>query len=176
MTLGVRMIYHHFTYPMDVDADVPLTDNHRSMLAALEAYDLSFLAERLERKQLVPADHIERAILEFKRYMALIGLGYRGIGMINPEVDEVWHTFILFTRKYHQFCEEIFGEFIHHTPETSAEPLPPGRGAKFINAYTRVFGDLDPIWQAGPNGLAAKSDCKPSTNCQDAECDDGLQW
>lgn len=31
-------------------------------------------------------------------------------------VDEFWHTFILHTRDYEQFCREYLGTFIHHTP------------------------------------------------------------
>ena len=34
-------------------------------------------------------------------------------------VDIVWHTHILFTRKYHNDCKEIFGEYLHHLPDTT---------------------------------------------------------
>jgi hypothetical protein len=36
-------------------------------------------------------------------------------------VDEMWHTFILFTSEYHKFCEAHFGHYIHHDPTTRAE-------------------------------------------------------
>ncbi len=29
-------------------------------------------------------------------------------------VDEMWHTFILFTKDYHDFCMKYFGFFLHH--------------------------------------------------------------
>ncbi|MDN3581264.1 hypothetical protein [Mucilaginibacter flavus] len=32
------------------------------------------------------------------------------------EVDEAWHTFILHTRQYHDYCMVTFGRFIHHNP------------------------------------------------------------
>lgn len=35
---------------------------------------------------------------------------------ITGEVDEMWHTFILFTERYEKFCKEIAGSFIHHYP------------------------------------------------------------
>jgi hypothetical protein len=38
---------------------------------------------------------------------------------IYPEVEKIdwmWHTFLLFTRDYADFCERNFGFFIHHTP------------------------------------------------------------
>lgn len=33
-------------------------------------------------------------------------------------LDEMWHTFILFTREYHRFCNTFFGFYIHHAPTT----------------------------------------------------------
>ena len=36
-------------------------------------------------------------------------------------LDEMWHTFILFTREYHWYCMEKFGFFIHHVPTTKEE-------------------------------------------------------
>jgi len=36
-------------------------------------------------------------------------------------IDEMWHTFILFTYEYEKFCMECFGFFIHHYPTTKYE-------------------------------------------------------
>jgi hypothetical protein len=32
-------------------------------------------------------------------------------------VDIGWHTFILYTRDYSEFCERVAGRFIHHVPD-----------------------------------------------------------
>lgn len=32
------------------------------------------------------------------------------------EIDEFWHNHILHTKKYHQDCLLIFGEYLHHNP------------------------------------------------------------
>ena len=40
---------------------------------------------------------------------------------IHPEmqeIDDMWHTFLLFTKDYAAFCNEYFGHFIHHNPNT----------------------------------------------------------
>lgn len=40
------------------------------------------------------------------------------------KIDEMWHTFILFTRDYADFCERHFGLFVHHAPTpTEDEPV-----------------------------------------------------
>lgn len=31
-------------------------------------------------------------------------------------IDEMWHTFILVTRAYTKFCNDMFGQYIHHSP------------------------------------------------------------
>lgn len=33
-------------------------------------------------------------------------------------IDKMWHTFILFTQEYKNFCMKHFGLFIHHVPTT----------------------------------------------------------
>ena len=40
-----------------------------------------------------------------------------GAGLSPSEtVDIGWHTFILYTREYAHFCQQIAGRFIHHAP------------------------------------------------------------
>lgn len=34
----------------------------------------------------------------------------------SPLVDIGWHEFLMYTREYQRFCEQIAGRFIHHSP------------------------------------------------------------
>jgi len=47
-------------------------------------------------------------------------------------IDEMWHVFILVTRDYAAFCEQMFGRFIHHDP-----------GSAGAEAYGADYGDTD---------------------------------
>lgn len=38
-------------------------------------------------------------------------------------LDEMWHTFILFTHPYMQFCDDYLGGYLHHSPTTRDEKL-----------------------------------------------------
>jgi hypothetical protein len=38
-------------------------------------------------------------------------------------IDEMWHTFMLFSREYAEFCEKFFGFFVHHRPTPRSEYL-----------------------------------------------------
>ena len=37
------------------------------------------------------------------------------------KIDDMWHTFILFTPAYTAFCGEQFGRYLHHQPLTGRE-------------------------------------------------------
>ncbi|ETX08755.1 glycine-rich domain-containing protein [Candidatus Entotheonella palauensis] len=70
-----------------------------------------------QEKQLstVQAQQHER---ELKRFLALVALNDKGYGMNGP-IDALWHTFILFTKQYQRFCQEVAGRFIHHEPNVA---------------------------------------------------------
>ncbi len=36
-------------------------------------------------------------------------------------IDEMWHTFVLFTPDYTRFCDTYFGRYIHHVPVPERE-------------------------------------------------------
>ena len=38
------------------------------------------------------------------------------VSMPSQVVDVAWHEFILFTKKYEEFCGNAFNRFLHHTP------------------------------------------------------------
>ncbi len=39
------------------------------------------------------------------------------------EIDDMWHTFLLFTKDYMMFCHQYFGRYCHHSPTTTEEKL-----------------------------------------------------
>lgn len=54
---------------------------------------------------------------ELKRYFILGELfPDEHFEMYSDEVDNLWHTFLLFTKEYQTFCIKNFGHFIHHNP------------------------------------------------------------
>jgi hypothetical protein len=45
-----------------------------------------------------------------------------------PEIEKIdwmWHTFLLFTRDYAEFCERYFGMFLHHVPNEAEDAALP---------------------------------------------------
>lgn len=39
----------------------------------------------------------------------------------SKELDGIWHTFIMFTREYQEFCNNYLGNFVHHIPFTNEQ-------------------------------------------------------
>lgn len=47
--------------------------------------------------------------------------GFRSIDANLVIIDEMWHTFILYTKEYVEFCNRFFSRYIHHAPTTNRE-------------------------------------------------------
>lgn len=133
---------------LELSVRVALTAELQEKVRAIGEYDLWFVAERL-RGEGLSDEKVESGITEFKKYIALFALGYEELGMISHEVDDVWHSFILFTEEYTKFCQGVFGRYIHHAPNTSRSPhLSRKCVVNFTDAYTHVFGPLPGIWES----------------------------
>lgn len=93
---------------------------------------------------------------ELKRYLALSVVTTKddlGTGMYSSDVDNLWHSFILFTPEYADFCHTHMGHFIHHMPETDEIRSPEKQEASrkdfqaFVNNYEKTFNqEIHPIW------------------------------
>jgi hypothetical protein len=63
----------------------------------------------------------------------------------SPLVDIGWHTFILHTQEYAEFCNRVAGGYIHHVPDN-------GRcdhGAGAANRHTELADTVAAVVSAG---------------------------
>ncbi|SCL28638.1 hypothetical protein GA0070616_3732 [Micromonospora nigra] len=84
-------------------------------------------------------------------------------------VDIGWHTFILHTRDYADFCHRLAGRYIHHQPEPTPDderPEPIGAPISRTVAAIRAAGlAVDPaLWTT--SGAAECSQCH--AGCHDS--------
>ncbi len=74
----------------------------------------------------------QEIFLEMKRWLWLCakrkvalenGAEFFQVPLFNEAyaIDLMWHTFLLYTRDYADFCETHFGFFVHHQPRSQAE-------------------------------------------------------
>jgi hypothetical protein len=142
--------------PLGIQPDVPLTDQQLAALQRLQDYDLSSVRARLLKKGVLPAEWVDEALFEFRRFLGLEIVGYTELRMVSGAVDEVWHTCILFTRLYADLCTRTIGQFCHHDPlderetgegDTTAARATLDAYRRFKQAYTSVYGETTRMWR-----------------------------
>lgn len=104
---------------------------------SLNSFDLSFVHEKIVNENKLKGEDLTKIEHEFKRFMKLVLLEDGPLAMIDRRVDELWHSLILFTPQYQQFCEQVMGFFVHHQPRTSITPVPEGAIKNFVDAYKK---------------------------------------
>ena len=152
--------------PTDTSASNRMTSRKK-----IEDYPFEQVKYRIAKEQTIPAGLINEAVEEFKKFLTVILHADGPVGMVSPEVDEVWHTFILFTRDYQDFCRDVFGRYIHHSPNWPGTPAAEGSVENFLNNYKRLFGELHPFWS---NAVSDCDDCgygKCGVSCYDCNGD-----
>ncbi|MEN9328570.1 MAG: hypothetical protein RI947_1378 [Candidatus Parcubacteria bacterium] len=153
--------------PPVLEVLVPMAPTLRRAIERIATHDFSVIRGKILKEDALPLDVVDQAIDEFRRFFILIRLGYTDLGMPSKVVDEVWHTFILFTRMYHAFCDEVMGGYVHHLPCTIDEPIPTSTVSSLYAAYEEAFGFRPgPLWRDD-----AAAECGPG--CGHCMGDDG---
>jgi len=116
-----------------------------------ERYPMGPVLERYCRDHGVSMDHARRVERELKRYFMLTALHpERPYGMLGP-ADDLWHTFLWFTRAYHRFSRLMVGRrrFLHHHPgNVAGGDIWPITYDLFWYDYQDAFGEPPPsyVW------------------------------
>ncbi|WP_100772187.1 glycine-rich domain-containing protein [Rhizobium sullae] len=92
-------------------------------------------------------------------------------------VDELWHTFVIFTRDYAAFCDAVAGRFLHHVPEVEGEMSAStfDHYLAFLADYEAVFNEPAPsAYWPRPTGndtdVAACTGCSGCNSCTGHSC------
>jgi hypothetical protein len=105
---------------------LPMTNEKRkaSVLSTLEAMQTwphwSEIARGAEKEYKLSQEEFDRILPEFQRFMALLQ-AFPGLGMLSEKVDVLWHSLILNTARYREFCSLYIGRFVDHLPCSSYE-------------------------------------------------------
>jgi hypothetical protein len=94
----------------------------------------------------------------------------------SAEIDKIWHTFILFTKDYRQYCMHFLGKFIDHMPEVKNDTveLEEPKENCLLNTLTHyqiAFGELNnEVWQV-PFKNETEEECSNCNNCSSCSND-----
>jgi hypothetical protein len=103
-------------------------DPNITTLAQVLGYQKPGVVRRYAKEHGVSPAEAEELFREMLKWLYLC---YRGSidGVpcaMYPEIaaiDEMWHTFLMFTHDYAQFCRHYFGFFLHHVPNEDEEEM-----------------------------------------------------
>jgi hypothetical protein len=154
-----------------------MTGVQEEVISRAMAFPMDAAVDRYAAEHDLPIEVAREHERELKRYLALCALEPEvSYGMKGP-VDDLWHTFITFTRDYAGFCDEVAGHFIHHVPNNSNNGHEDTSYGEMLEAYSATFGEAAPpeFWPQGeysgsPTQCApAHSQCAPAhTQCAPA--------
>lgn len=103
--------------------------------------------ERLMKENLWDELYTLRVIEEYKKF---IYLATKQRVAPSFEIDQVWHTHILFTNDYQAMCDAFVGTFLHHNPNTKEDTRTVGKDQYIATkeGYRLTFGIEPPkdIW------------------------------
>ncbi|WP_332678717.1 hypothetical protein [Brevundimonas sp.] len=120
----------------------------KSLLEMIEHQDFSEMNAAFAAQKGLDPLAVKALEKELKRYFFLIRLNRSQYG-ISGVLDEYWHAAILRTQFYHDLCEAVFGQYLHHQPDGGGD----GEGVdmryvRFLVDYRLYFGEPPPfhIW------------------------------
>jgi hypothetical protein len=99
---GQTSLPHHFPAQLDQYHNDDLIRKFRDEWSVSEPAAKDIFEET--KKFLFLAHHAQRQCISFEIDESIL------------IIDKMWHTFILFTKEYGEFCEQFFGRMLHHIP------------------------------------------------------------
>ncbi len=109
-------------------------------LQQLEAYDFDMVTKSCHARYGWTKPKARLAERATKRFFSLAFLDPGSYHIPEVDVDEFWHRMILHTLWYARFCEDIFGEFYHHTPEPDPKNMSATNRARTTQLVAHWFG------------------------------------
>ena len=106
--------------------------------------DLAPIKFKLIKDKAWTVERAERVERQYKAFLFLTGNNAGEMFVPTPDVDEMWHTHILDTRKYMADCALHFGVYVHHYPYLGMKDAADGARAGELFAATRelIAGSL----------------------------------
>ena len=124
---------------------INVDSSKQKIIESVMAFPLEDVLKKYSIQHSIPIEIAREHEREIKRFLALCILNPKSeYGMRGP-IDEIWHTFILFTKKYHDFCNNIAGFYIHHFPSVPGDKSSDEKPyLKFLKDYKDTFGEEAP--------------------------------
>jgi hypothetical protein len=148
--------------------------NRQTKINMALAYDNPDIIKKFSTEYNIEFNLSSQYFTELKKFLFLCS-NHSEILAPSAEIDKIWHTFILFTKDYREYCFYFLGKFIDHIPDVKKNEETVAKENYLQNtiiAYENEFADLNnDIWQIPFYGKneADCSGCTSCTNCNSYE-------
>lgn len=128
----------------------------------LDAEIRGYIVARIQKENNFSKELAEAVMDEALLYLHVIGNTNKPT-KLGPShiVDIGWHTFILYTVAYTEYCQKAFGRYIHHTPNMGDKVARPLKDTVDFFKANGITYDPE-LWGA------------KTTACDDAPCGQGF--
>jgi hypothetical protein len=96
---------------------VPFNYVHYLALQMIDMHNYTLIRKTVSQEHPdYSSDYLDAGILYLKRYYAIHILDPLNPPAMSRPVDPFWHTHVLYSEDYVNFCNKVFGEYLHHIP------------------------------------------------------------
>lgn len=156
---------------------VGVSEAYPEAIVAALVFPMDHVVQRYAKDHNLPVDVAKEHEVELKKYLALCTLHPDGGLGMSRVIDELWHTFIWFTRDYHRFCNQVAGRYLHHGPATE-EALAGGKNIeeylRTLSEYKTYFGEPPVhLWPAPSPRMSDEAGCGHNNcgnSCSSSTC------
>lgn len=146
------------------------------LMMTIKSHDFGKVVKSYKKEHEIDDEEAGLILFQLQRWLTLCILYPDKNYAIGAKVDAMWHTFILFTKDYEDFCRDVAGFFIHHLPDVDDDDDDANKLWSSIsegnqklktleNDYLSHFGQLPPtgIW---PKPRYIKKGNEGCTSCR----------
>ncbi|MFT5436644.1 MAG: hypothetical protein ACI840_001292 [Ulvibacter sp.] len=137
-----------------------------SSLKKVLAYHDSDIIESIQKDHGLSKEEAEILFRDTLIFLWVCGTNPKGNIAPTKALDKGWHTFVLWTKEYREFCLTHFGQMIHHSRRRKGDVSTGNPVANAFELARKAYGELSPNWAISTNS----SDCSPDTGGGGDEC------
>lgn len=123
----------------------------KSITLASDKFDLSAVKNKFIKDYGCDPSLAEELEKEVKRFLVVTSNSKdKSIRLHRNSLDDFWHTFILHTNLYQDYCNSVLGVFVHHMP--GSMPASQAEITKrdedydyFLQSYANIYQESPPV-------------------------------
>lgn len=131
---------------------IPLSDLQKEKVELIDNFDYSNVAKKVQEEFgiALTSSYIAAGIENLKRYYVVALLDPTNRHAVSEFVDPFWHVHVLFTKEYMEFCNNVYNQYIHHTPLDREDAGMVTHVRQLydytVDIYNHIFHEVDSNW------------------------------